>query len=179
MPDTGMTSMVVIPDKAVTDNDITNTVTETDLYSILVPGNLLGTNGALRISLYGIYSANAGTPSLTIKVYYGTTIMFQDATFTMAAVTFNGAWKFELVLSAHNSVNVQEFTGVLSFGNRAAATTGNGDIGSTTPGPTHPIEGTAAENSANALNFRISLTWSAANSSYHFTRKLATAEVIA
>mgnify|MGYP007008893581 CR=1 FL=1 len=173
-----MTAMITIPDRVVTDNDITNTVTETDLYNFLVPGGTLGSMGAIRVTLYGLYSANSGTPSITIKVYYGTTVMFQDASFTMAAVTPNGAWKFELVLSAHNSVNAQEFTGVLSFGNRAAATTGNGDIGSTTPGPTHPIEGTAAENSASALNFRISITWSAANSSYHFNRKVAITEVV-
>ncbi|SRR5580765_136149 len=179
MPDSGYMTLLRSLDTAVVDNDITNTATETDIYSVSIPANILGTNKAVRLIIYGLYSANSGSPTVILKIYYGTTLMWQDTSFVISAVSPSGVWRFEIILSAHNATNSQEVNGFLIFGNRAlTATVGNGDISATSSGPTHPVEGTAAENSTTALNFKISVTWSAANTLYHFNRKFAIAEMM-
>jgi len=53
MPDSGYVTLMRAIDIAVTDNDITNTATETDIYSVSIPANILGTNKAVRLLIYG------------------------------------------------------------------------------------------------------------------------------
>lgn len=180
MPDIGDSSggSVIVLSKSVTDNDIANTASETNLFLYAVPAALLGTNEIIRVSMTGTYAANSGTPTMVFKVYYGSTTMFADTTFTVSAVAPVGAWEIVIYLSAHNATNLQELGGRISFGNRAAATTGLGDIGSTTAGPSHPIEGTAAEDSTTALNFRMSAQWSAAQATYSWKVKTVIVELL-
>lgn len=159
-----------------TDNDVTNTNVETDLFSFSVPADTLGTDNALRLKMTGTLAANSGSATITIKVYYGSTIMFQDTTGAFGASAILSAWFLELILSAHNATNSQELGGIWQQGNRAAAAAGLGDLAVSGIGT--GIEGTAAENSTTTLTFKVTITWSAAHSTYSVKRKSAILELI-
>lgn len=162
--------------KYVTNIDITNTGAETEFFNFSVPGNTLGTNKIIRVTLQGTYVANSGTPTIDFRIYYGATLMHRDTSFTLTAVTPTGAWRFELYLSAHNSTTIQELNGMAIFGARGAATTGLGDLSGS--GVSCAIEGTAAVNSTTTQTFRMTAQWSAANIGYSWKRTVGMVELL-
>lgn len=178
MPDVGESAYIIPLARSVTDVDVTNTTTETNMFTYTVPAGLLGTNRILRLSLLGTYVANSVTPTMSFRVYYGATLMYADTIFGLGATAFLGGWEFIFHLSARNATNVQELNARLLFGNRAACVTGIGDLGSSSSGAAHPIEGTAAEDSTTALDLRVTAQWSGANTTYHFTTKTAILELL-
>jgi hypothetical protein len=53
---------------------VTNTATETDVYTVTIPANTLGTTGRVRLELLGAKLKNGGgADAHTMKVYYGAT----------------------------------------------------------------------------------------------------------
>jgi len=159
-----------------TNNDITNTTTETDLFSVSIPANMLGTDKTIRAQMTGTFEANSGTPTMTFKVIYGTTTMFQDVSATLSASAVKGALEIILYLQAHNATNSQELGGAIRLGNRAAPAVGVGDIA--VGGTGGSLQGAATEDSTTALNFKMTLSWSAANSTYHCIRRFGLVELL-
>jgi hypothetical protein len=159
--------------------DVTNTASETDLFSYLVAANLLGTSNLIRLTIMGTYEANSGSPTMTIRIKYGATTIWQDVTGTLGAVVTKGGWSLFLLLGNDGVLtNAQELTGLINTGARAAATTGFGDL-TAGGGVATTIGGTGAEDSTTPLTLKITVQWSAANTSYHWTTLNAVVELLA
>lgn len=82
---------------------VTTTTTETTIYTGTVPANTLGTNKALRVTMYGAGS-NTINVATTIRFTYGGTT--QSLTFGGASVSW-ASFKSQHVLAARDSASSQ------------------------------------------------------------------------
>jgi hypothetical protein len=65
---------VSILDRVTTDTTVTNTASETSVYSFSVPGGTLATNIALRLTIFATYTNSSGsTDTFTVRLKYGAT----------------------------------------------------------------------------------------------------------
>ena len=116
-------------DRDLAEAEVTNTITETTVYSVSVPGGTLGIDRMLRVSLIGLYSNNDGAArDVTIKAKYGGTTIFDSGLVNLANNVDNRAVSFELKLSAGGATNNQDTFGELLIG-LAAGTTGFSSTG--------------------------------------------------
>lgn len=161
----------------ITDVDVTNSASEGDLLNYSIPANTLGTNNIIKITLVGTYEANSGTPTVVVRVRLGATIMYADTSGTLSATANKGGWMAVLHLAADGLTNDQDLAGLFMYGARAAVTSGFGDIGAG-GGVIQIIGGDAAEDSTTALTLRVTVQWSAAQSSYHWRVTSGTLELV-
>lgn len=88
---------------------VTNTTTETDLFSYNVIGNTLGLVGALRVRAYLTQKQNVATnPTITFKIKFGATTILSIAEATWGAATAN-LWNifYEFWIRNNGATNVQ------------------------------------------------------------------------
>lgn len=122
-------STTQVLDRTVTQLDIQNTVTETTLYSVVVPAGMMGANKSIRTVLAGAYVNNTGANrTFTLKVKFGGTVIFQDDTLN---ITTNAAARiFALEFELTNRTTTSQFgLGRVVLGQASAATSGTGDLG--------------------------------------------------
>jgi hypothetical protein len=115
--------------RKVTTKTINNTVAETDLLNgeITIAANLLGANGALRLTVEGEYMQNTGGPQTSprFKLKFGATTVF-DATGVAANITSSGSrfgYKFVVEIANVGATNAQWVT---LLGNYIQGLAGNG-----------------------------------------------------
>lgn len=121
---------------------ITNSATETDILNYTIPGGLLGTNKALRITLGGrMNSTTAGETNRT-RIKLGGTTIYEDGTTT--SITGTKAFTIEFTLQANNS-QAQESVRGIYFVSSVGSTTGYGDIS------TDEISGTGVIGAVNTI----------------------------
>lgn len=79
---------------------VTNTATETDVYSVTIPANTLGTAGRVYMDLVGKKVKNAGgaDTAMVMRVYFGGTLI---GTLAVPQVTDDSANGKTLALSVH------------------------------------------------------------------------------
>lgn len=107
---------IYLLDKATTTVDVVNTAAETDLYRFTVPGNTLGTDKALRLSILGDYLNNSGASRLlTLAIKFGATTLATGSIVTVAASANRGVWSLYVVLYAKGATNVQNSVGRVSM----------------------------------------------------------------
>jgi hypothetical protein len=138
-----------------------NTATETSCGTYAMPGGTLGTTGILRVRAYGTYiQNNASATTLTFKLYLGTTAYIATAAMSMAQAAETKSWQFEAIISAVDSNSAQEWYGRWD---RSAGDTDAGTMLSTSS-PSLAVSATnnSAENSANALDVKLTIKWNAA-----------------
>lgn len=115
---------VVTLDRDVAEAAVTNTTTETTVYSYSVLGGTLSTNRALRITLIGDWINNTGgaAASVNLRVKFGGTLI---GWFLPTGAANAGRYPIRLqgVLSAANATNAQRFVATMDMGQP-------GDIGS-------------------------------------------------
>jgi hypothetical protein len=132
-----------------------NTTTETTLCTVSVPANTLSTGNAVRARCYfNQWKQNTDGDALTIRMYYGTTVV-ASFVFTHGAesvVEWDGY--LEGILMASGATNTQEGQ-VEVFGHPQGG-------GSQTSLLRVYGEGTAAEDSTGALTFKITAQWNQA-----------------
>lgn len=103
-------------DRNTTGTVVSNTGTETSVYSKTIAGGQLSTNKYMRITMLGDYVNNSGSTSIfTIRVKYGGT------TFTTMSYSFNsgathGATKVQADVLAKGATNTQEGFGSYWWG---------------------------------------------------------------
>jgi hypothetical protein len=142
---------VRVLDRNMAELSYASSTTETTIYSYSVPANTLGTNKALRITIGGNILANSGTDTLTIRIKYGATTMWDDSEdFAVTAVL--RSFRLEAILAAGNSTSVQNLIGSLTSSS-GVLTTGIGQWAGTEIGGT--INGAATEDSTGALTLDI------------------------
>ena len=120
--------------KTVTEIDVVNTITETDILNVSVPANTLGATGALRVTIVGDYLNNSGTArQVTFQVKFGASGS-EVATFgeITTAVTTNSQrrpFRIEFTIFNKNATNSQGTEGFLHMGAAAVASVaGQGDF---------------------------------------------------
>jgi hypothetical protein len=100
-------SPAVIPlNISTTAVSVTNTTTETTLYTFSVPAGTLSTAGMLRLTLLGQITSSAGPPTTTMRYKYGTGVAATAAETTIASTT-NGNVYIQYELAATGATNSQ------------------------------------------------------------------------
>ena len=145
---------------------VTNTTTETSIFSFSIPANTLGPNRLLRVNIGGTYLNNSGgIRTLTIRLKYGATTVASFAR-TITEVNPVAGFIFDLYLCGDDSNSAQKgwfnFATVddsqdLTFGTRAF--------------------GIAAEDSTGALTFDVTVQHGFANANLTFIKEAAFARV--
>jgi len=168
-----------IATRFVTEQDVANTTTETDILAYTVPASTLGTDKALRVQIMADYLNNSGSDrTVTIKIKFGATTMYNGTTGNLIASATRRASTIEFILFAKNSVTSQGMTGHIRFSNSSGSTTGIGDINGTED-TTGTIGGVnASENSAVGKTLSCTITHSAAASTISYRRVYAVVEVL-
>lgn len=139
--------------RAVAQQDVTNTITETTVFTHTVKAGTLGTSSALRLTLIGDYYNNTGTgPTSTIRVKYGsTTIYTQSDNITHGAN--RGGVLLSVVLSAANATNAQRVSGWCDWSSSSV-----NNAGGTAGTPTYhksAVHNSVAEDSTTDLAFAV------------------------
>jgi hypothetical protein len=150
------------------------------MFTLTLPNGLLTTGRQLRIKCGGTMLLNSGTPTVTMRIAFNGTTLFQDVTGAATADADRLAWflDFSLIAQADND---QAMVGTFSASPVAAKTapnTGTGDIAGTAA-LVNPLAGSSAVDVTTAdrdliLQFQMSVQ----NSSNEIALEYATAELI-
>lgn len=169
------TKLVAVLDRVIADTSITNTVTETTLYTKTI--DHADINGyALRLTFGGTFLNNTGaTSNPRIRVKFGSTTVVDSgsgATFAEATNASTRAWRATVVLTSR-STTTQELFLDLAIGNAGTVTTGVGGILQTAG--TQIIENACAETTSGAGTKALAVTWQHDAASTNLTITLKTA----
>lgn len=157
---------------------INNTVTETDIFTYSIGAGVLSTNKAVRLTIIGTSVSTSGNPTFRVRVYYGTTTLYDDSCVVLNASAETLPFTLNLLMANQDSASIQVMGGIIALGSYGNPASGYGDLGTDEIVSNTPIAGSAAENSAGALTFRVSFTWSAAAAGNTFKRQYAFLELI-
>ena len=165
----------------VTETDVTNTTSETDLFTYTVPGNTLGTNKALRVQIKADYLNNSGVnATVRFRVYYGATEMYQDLGATMTTDASRHPVLIELWLIPRNATNSQALGGYILQGVAGGATTGIGDLGNDEILSDSPLRGNdASEDSTASKVLKVTVAHSAASTNLSIRKTYSVVELLA
>ena len=106
----------IVPlDRKVTTTTVTNTGVETTVYSKTILANTLGTDGMLRLKLFGRSINTSTVQNVIVRVKFGATTM---ATWTLIALNTTDPVELSATLSNLGATNSQK--GVASFTKDAA-----------------------------------------------------------
>lgn len=175
---------VRVLDRTGTVVDVQNTTTKTGIYSVTVPGNTLGANGAVKITIIGTYTNISGAgATLTIDLSWGGTAflntIWEDTTASIASNATSRPVKIEVIIGNLNSTGAQWSNITVSIGNVAAATAGAGDLA--TAAFAYAVgdnfSGLGADTTSNQI-IGIEVQHSVANANILFSKKYAWAEVM-
>jgi len=154
-------------DKTHTQVAADNTVVETTLYTFNVLANTIGTNGVLRLKIFGQRSNNNVANNPTIRVKLGATTLITvalDANDTVGVL--RGTW-LEVLLSNAGATNSQKAIAVSQVG---AATIANFSDW---------VEyGTAAEDTTADKTLVVTVQWATANANNRWRKESATLELL-
>ncbi len=144
-----------------------NSTADNSLASVVLPSGLFLAGRTMRFQVGGTYLLNSGTPTMTLRIYYGGTVMFGDVSLAATAGATRGSWWVEGLLGARTNSS-QVVQGMITYANTltgsrlAGSVAGFGDIlGSNavaTRPVTSPFSGTAAVDS-DAADRTFSVNW--------------------
>lgn len=166
--------MPFVLDRLVVPVTVSNTATETSLYTFSVPANTLGTDRMIKFTAIGEFLNNTGgSEDLQIRAKYGSTT-FGDVTRTANGTSASSrAIEIHGTLSAINSTSVQ--AGYISMDVRNAGTWGGAE---TSAGARRASGADLAEVSTGALNFVLTVDFATASANLSFTLKHIQLELI-
>lgn len=119
---------VGVLNRANSPSSISNTTTETAIYSFTVPGGIINSLKALRLTLFGNYSNNSGsTRTVRVRVKYAGTIWYDDTTAAIASSADAYPFFFQILLAGTGGATNNRIGGCLAIG-AVGATTGRGDL---------------------------------------------------
>lgn len=163
----GWTSGVLFTTAGSTTN-ISNSTTETTIFTGTISGGTLGSNNPVRIHLQGRLMNNTGSPAgFTINIKYGGTTMFSASTGNNIATSTNPRWwNMDFDLEGDNATGAQRVGGIVG-GIGAAGTTPplSGSVGLSPA----TVAGTSAVDSTTNQTFSVTVTASTASTSMTWT----------
>lgn len=142
-----------------TETLISNTTTETTIYTYTIPGGTLSTGNAIKLMIPYKLTNTVGAVTFTTKLYYGATTIATAVTPSIAS-TNNGSGHVYVYLLANASASAQIGTLIV---NEQGSTD---DYEAST-------RGTATENSATDLVLAVKVTLSTASANFTFRKLLA------
>lgn len=153
-----------------------NTAAAQNYVNLTLPSGFMGAGKVCRVRMGGTMLLNSGTPTVTLRIAYGGTTMFQDVTGAATADTDRLSWHLDFVLVA-SSLTSQLLSGqfLLSLlGAKTAPTTGVGDIAGAAA-LVNPFSGSAAVDSDAADRaLQVQFTMSVANPANEIAMDYAT-----
>lgn len=159
-------------DVVTAETSVTDTTTETTVYTFEVPANTLSTNNLLRLRIGFYYLNNSGANKrATVKVKYGATTMVTCQTDLLEDSASARYGYIDVALKGDGATNAQEAV-MIGLGLRSSS--GTIDVGDIVTHFAVSGGGTAAEDSTGALNLVVTVTHDAAHASTTFTTKSAT-----
>lgn len=167
--------------RKVTEKDVVNTVTETDLLNgeITIAAGVMSTNRMLQASLLIDYLNNTGgNQDIALAIKLGGTTLWSDLTSMTTSASRRALW-LNIKIMNLNSASVQFLSGFYSFSAEGGATTGLGDLNAQAPRQSAiASNGTVAVNTAVAQAFVVTATHGTANASLSCRLKSALVEVL-
>ena len=162
-------------DVSTTSTPVTNTTTETSVYSFAVPANTLAAGRGLRFTMKGMYQKTAGAgASFSVKVTFGGTTLVSGAVATGLGSTANKrSTRVTCEISAVGASDQRAITRVL-FGNNA---TGSAAWESTST-DNIAYHDTLALDLTTALTLEVLVTHSVADAGISFTKDFAVVELL-
>lgn len=153
---------------------------------VSIPNGLFLSGKILRVLIHGNILFNSGTPTLTLAISYGGTVMFQDVTVASVADTDRRAWwlEFNIVAQANND---QALGGAIHFTPldvtvAAAPTAGFGDMAfantSNRLGTVAFAGSAAVDSDAANRTLSVQMTMSVSNAANEIVVEGATVELI-
>ncbi|MBC7419903.1 MAG: hypothetical protein H7328_04165 [Bdellovibrio sp.] len=157
---------------------VTNTVTETAIYSYTVPAGMLGTQSGLKLNLIGTYLNNSGAnKTVRIRVKYGANVLFDDTSLNFATAATTRSYNLNIDLFNAGATNSQKMGGLSSFSNSAAPVAGVGDF-TVTNVLNSIIYGTAATDSTLAQVLTVTVVHSVAATTVTMTNQMASLQFL-
>lgn len=115
-----ITDAVQVLDRDVIVHDVTNTTTETTVYSKTVVANTLSTNRSLRLTLDGDWLSSVTARTTTVRVKFGGVVV-AEITINFAADANRRAVRIVSTITAKNATTDQAAVTTASVGGAAAA----------------------------------------------------------
>jgi hypothetical protein len=166
---------VNVLNRDVTQAEVTNTTTETTVYTFSVPGGTLGTNKALRLKLLGDHFNDDGASrDLTIRVKFGGTTIL-SGTLTVTATSGRLPFIGEVQLVAANSALAQIASGDFIMGNQGSA---SGTMAATGFTFLNGMHNAVAEDSGVNRTLSVTIQHAAASGNISFRLHTATLELL-
>lgn len=146
--------------------------------SVTIPSGLFLAARILRVRCHGNYLMNSGSPTISLRLSYGGTTMFDDTSGAYTADVDRGAWRLDVEIAAQAN-NDQALVGTWNagvLGAKTAPTTGFGDQGGSALGI---FGGSAAVDSDAAdRTLTVQFTMSVANAANEIVMEYAVVELI-
>ena len=160
--------------------DVANTAAETTLYTFTLAPNTLYNNRSVRLEMYGDWlNSTAGADAMAFKLKLGSTTMVEDSLFLDASGSpLRRWWKWDILISADNSLNAQQASWDMRSSLVSKAATGIGGFESAYYPPTGGIIGTAAEDALQPLAITVTVDWQTASANLSWRRQFASLEVL-
>jgi hypothetical protein len=141
-------------DRAAPNTSVSNTTTETTVYTKSVPGNLLGTLNRARLQLFAQLSSVGLLPgTLTVRIYYGSAVIAILNAMTIASGLASAPVRIEGEVSGLGATNSQLLSGKYEDGSESGLARGTGAIDSTAA---QTLKVTVQFGTANAANVFVS-----------------------
>lgn len=150
---------------------VSDTTTETDILSITIPANTLGTDKQLSVDFGGLITNTSGaTATCRLRIYLGATKMWDDVSPSLASNANGRGLYMRLLLANEGATNAQDLSGLVVIGGVGATAAGRGDIGSDEIASHAAIDGAATQDSTGELILRVACVMSVANAAYTVVR---------
>jgi collagen type VII alpha len=105
-------------------NTVSNTSSETFFTSsYAIPPSALAVGMVIRVKLFGVYSTGVVAPSLTLKIYFGSTVMVASGALATVAGVTNDGWSAEglFIVQTIGAIGTVEAQGISEFSTASTA----------------------------------------------------------
>lgn len=154
---------------------VSGTTVETTIVSFTVPGNSMGTNGTVRLTVAGTFVASAIATTFTLRIKFGGTTIYQDVSPSIGVSATLRAWSIDVHIVNANSASSQTGGGEVSVSAASAATTGVGALAAALTGGPVRLGSSAIDTTADqALLVTVAHSSNSASSSTVRTFAVAT-----
>jgi hypothetical protein len=175
------TQFVGVLDRQVTQNDVNNTAAETTLYSFSVPANVLDTQKALRLKMWGDFLNTTGAgATVRVRVKFGATTHWDDTSGSLTTNATRHPWEMEVLIGNQNATNVQAIGGRFLM-SPVTANVGIGDLATipaSTTGAVASFYATGAIDTTAARTLEVTVQLSASSTNLSIRRQFAILEVL-
>jgi hypothetical protein len=158
-----------------------NSTAEQTLFTHTIPGGLLRTDRALRLTTLVRYLNNTGASrTFTLRIKFGTTTLYDDVSTAWSSSTQDRPIMLRLTLANTGASNAQEMAFHLdspAIGTITSTTAGLGDL-ATTPYALYFGGGSSTEDTTTDRTLTVTLQASNASTSHTATRRHATLELL-